>query len=432
MVFMFLNLKSFIQQLIYKKRLLAIIGAITLLIFSLLILNIFRPQVTVEAGKEKVWTVDIEVAKLGDYAPEVVLYGVTETPGYAILESTITGDVIATPVLEGESIQQGQLLVQLDDREEKLVVQQRQAEVNELQAQIESEKQHFIRDQQALALEKQLVALSAREVERQVHLSAKNLSAKSAVDQAKKILQEQQLAETNRQLAIKDHPNRMRQLQAKLSKAEAVLADAQLDLQRTQIYAPFSGRVSKLKVALGMRVQAGEVLVEVYDTSKIEVRAQIPLKYLASIKQGLQKQQALLAQTTLDDAQINLRLVRLASLVEQQRGGVDAIFQVQSDTPIALGRTLEIILTLPTEKQVFEFSANALYANQYVYIISDEKRLKKIPVKKIGYINQQGAQGQVIVRSQQLKEGDKIVITKLPNIRSNLLVDIHNSHESKP
>lgn len=60
--------------------------------------------------------------------------------------------------------------------------------------------------------------------------------------------------------------------EANLESAQAALAMAELDLERTQISVPFRGRIKTTEVNLGQYVTAGTPLATVYDSTVLEVR----------------------------------------------------------------------------------------------------------------------------------------------------------------
>lgn len=63
---------------------------------------------------------------------------------------------------------------------------------------------------------------------------------------------------------------------ASLAAAEAGLARAILDLERTKVTLPFAGRVRSSKVNIGQHVLAGQAVADVYGTAFAEVRLPIP------------------------------------------------------------------------------------------------------------------------------------------------------------
>ena len=80
---------------------------------------------------------------------------------------------------------------------------------------------------------------------------------------------------------------------------------------------------------------------------------------------------------------------------------------------------MKINLDLPPLDKTIIIPTQALYGRDRIYIIKDQ-RLKAIQVKRLGLTNN----GQFIIQSSDLKAGDKIAITPLPNARTGLLVDV--------
>ena len=85
------------------------------------------------------------------------------------------------------------------------------------------------------------------------------------------------------QARIDDAQNASHVADAALREARARLGVAERDLQRTEIYAPYAGRVRSEKVDLGQFVSRGEALARIYAVDYAEVRLPIPdreLRYL--------------------------------------------------------------------------------------------------------------------------------------------------------
>ncbi len=85
------------------------------------------------------------------------------------------------------------------------------------------------------------------------------------------------------QARIDDAQNAAHVAEAALREARARLGRAERDLQRTEVYAPYSGRVRSEKVDLGQFVSRGEALARIYAVDYAEVRLPIPdreLRYL--------------------------------------------------------------------------------------------------------------------------------------------------------
>ena len=70
---------------------------------------------------------------------------------------------------------------------------------------------------------------------------------------------------------------------ASLARAEAQLADAELDLRRTVITAPFSGRVRTESVDVGQVLSPGQSFAEIYATDAVEVDISLSTRQAALI-----------------------------------------------------------------------------------------------------------------------------------------------------
>jgi len=76
----------------------------------------------------------------------------------------------------------------------------------------------------------------------------------------------------------------IRDAEAELAAARAVLQKRKLDLQRTRIVAPFAGRVQSVVADLGQTVQPGQRLATLFYTSDLEVRLPLPLDDAAFVE----------------------------------------------------------------------------------------------------------------------------------------------------
>lgn len=75
----------------------------------------------------------------------------------------------------------------------------------------------------------------------------------------------------------------IRDAEAELAAARALLAKRRLDLQRTRVLAPFTGRVQSVTADLGQTVQPGQKIATLLDTTAVEVPLPIPLDELAFV-----------------------------------------------------------------------------------------------------------------------------------------------------
>lgn len=68
----------------------------------------------------------------------------------------------------------------------------------------------------------------------------------------------------------------LRAAEASLQGAEARLAEAQLRLDRTNVHAPFAGRVRAARVEVGQHLNAGQAIAQIYSIEKAEIIVPVP------------------------------------------------------------------------------------------------------------------------------------------------------------
>ncbi|HET8807744.1 MAG TPA: HlyD family efflux transporter periplasmic adaptor subunit [Methylophaga sp.] len=356
-------------------------------------------------------------------SPEVVLYGRLESPVDSTLTSSIDANVEALHVLEGDTVDTGSLLVSLDDTETEIILRQRLADVAEINAQIASEQARLKNDRALLATQQKLLDLTKKAVERAQTLQDRKLGSQSLIDEALTNQQQQQLALQQLQFAIADQPLRIDALKATLMRAEALLDQAEVDLQRTEIRAPFAGRITDIQVAVGERVQAGDPLLHLYDPGQLELRALIPSRYLNAVLQAFNNDKPVPGKAQINGQPFQFTLRQLAGEVQPESGGREGLFQLQGNSEsLALGSFVSLQLKLPPQADLIALPFSALYGLDTVYRVIDN-RLEALNVEKVGERLLENGEQQVLIRSPLLNDGDRLITTQLPNAISGLLVN---------
>jgi len=398
----------------------------------LLGVGIFMALVASKAEKktierpEKVWRVSTVPVKFEQIAPEITVYGRVETPRTASINAAITADVTEVSVLEGATVEAGQVLLSLDGQDAALLLQQREADLAEIKALINQEQSRYRRDKALLVDEEKLLSLNNKAVYRAEALDKTRLVTRSSLDDAIANQQRQLVTVKRLKHDVAEHPARLAGLAARLKRVEALLSQAQLDVERAVIKAPFGGRIANLNVSIGDRVRVGDNLLSLYDLSSLEVRAQIPNRYLKQIRDNLATNKLSLAKAQLDDKTLSFELARLSGETRQDSGGVDGLFRlVNNQQPLTLGTFIELTLSLEKASQVVMVPFDALYSLDRVYRI-EEGYLNAVKVNRIGEHQDQQGQVQLLIRSDALNEGDVLVSTQLPNAITGLRVEAMN------
>jgi len=419
------SVRSFWQSSRSSQKFLPV--AIVLVTIALLfVFRSLQPEPPVKIKEEKSWIVQTHKLVNSAKAPQLELYAQVESPYTATITTSINADVISLDAREGEAVYKGQLLIFLDESDVQLILDQRLADAAELEALIISEKNRSKNDIAALKLEKSLVTLAEKKLGREAKTSKTNLTSQSSFDSQKQALQNQKLALTARQLTVTNQPARLAQLEARLAHKHAQAQQAEKDLQRASVLAPFDGIVLSTNVSPGERVRPGEELIKLYSTENVELRAQLPQKFVSIIKHSLAQQDELQAIVKTHDQDIEVELHRISGAVAQTGIGVDALFEIPTEDAdlFIMGEVLEVILNLPEIHDAYSIPVSSIYGTNRIYRI-ENKRLSAIKVEKLGGQIKQGKQF-VLVRNEKLKSGDEIITTQLPHAVSGLKVEVRN------
>jgi multidrug efflux pump subunit AcrA (membrane-fusion protein) len=380
-----------------------------------------RPKVTPVTVKEKAWPVRVQLAEPGQWAPSLTLYGRVESLWSSQLTAGITADVLEVKVLEGDDVQKGALLIQLDDRDARLLLAQRKAELAEVEANLQAATSQFRANQENLPREQQLLKLSQAEADRLRGLVEAKLASQSSLDKAVQDVERQAISVRSREQTLQGHEATLLELQARRAKAEALRDQAQLELERTQVSAPFPARIAKIAVSPGKRVKSGDPLVQLYDTSAMVVRAQVPNRYLIQVRQAMKEGVALKVAGTIDEAPLQASLLRLAGETGSG-GGVEALFAIQEGELFEQGRFVRLDLTLPEQDGLVAVPPEALYGTDRLYQLDAEERMRPLSVVRVGELRDASQRSLILVRSDEIKAGARLVTTQLPNAIDGLLV----------
>ncbi|MCB1858860.1 MAG: biotin/lipoyl-binding protein [Gammaproteobacteria bacterium] len=410
------------------KKILGIILPALILSLSIggfVYLRASRPEQPGAQIDERVWRVEAITAQPGVLTPTLTLYGQLQTPEVFRASAPVTSRVDRVLVREGEWVDQGQLLITLDSRDFLPELEQSKAEVAELEAQLSSEAIRYQADLEALKYERRLLELSRQGVDRVSQLQKKKLGSDSALDEARQLLARQSLSLTSREQSIADHPSRRQALEAKLQRARARVDESELDLERSQIYAPYAGILARVEVAEGNRVKENDALLSLYDPASLELRARIPAPHVQELQQTLAGGGQLQGELVLGADRVKVRLVRLAGQAEPS--GIDAFFQIEVDGPthypLREGQSLKFDINRAPQESAVAVPFSAVYSGERVYTLQ-EGRIQGIAVALLGTFRDESGTERLVVRSPKLRSGDQLVVTHLPNAVDGLRAEV--------
>jgi HlyD family secretion protein len=273
--------------------------------------------------------VPVHVVARSTLLQSVVASGRVETPLRVDIGSQITAAVADIPVLEGQSVKAGQLLIALSDSEAQAALDQALAAVAQAQA-------HLTQLQEvALPLAQQALRQADVNLDtvRRQHARTQQLQASGFVGQA-------QFDDARRNLALADSAQQAARLQvaanlargsdrlaaqAALDQAQANWRIARARLGYALIRAPLDGTLIARNVERGDVVQPGKALMVLSPLGPTQLVVQIDEKNLGLLRLG---QAAIGSADAYPQQRFDAELVYINPSIDPQRGSVAVKFNV--------------------------------------------------------------------------------------------------------
>ncbi|MEO1469319.1 MAG: efflux RND transporter periplasmic adaptor subunit [Pseudomonadota bacterium] len=233
-----------------------------------------------------------EQAALGERARSVRVMAlepvafVPSVVGYASVEPVRTWNAVAQvpgrvafvhPGLRvGAMLPAGTEIIRIAPEEYELAVREEAANVDAAKAQLRELEIRAANTERSLEIERRSLKVKRDELTRQEGLLARGVTSQSALDVVQREFFQQQIAVQELENSISLYPAEIETQRTQIAVAEARLASARLDLERTSIAMPFRGRISSKEVEATQFVTAGTSLASAGDVSAAEIVAQVP------------------------------------------------------------------------------------------------------------------------------------------------------------
>lgn len=397
---------------------------IALGIAGFLLLKATRPEPAEVSATERSWLVQVQKVNSTRATPVLPLYGEVVAPDLQTITATLAGRIDRLPVREGQQVSEGDLLVALDSADIEPVLAQARAQVADLEAQVRSEQVRYRNDQRSLESEKAILDNARRQFERIQSLVERNLASRENLEAATDALARAELTVRTRERATAEHPARLQSLEARLSQARASLSTAELDGERAVSTAPFDGMVTNLQVAAGDQVSRNQALLSIYPIQGLEVRARVPKMYLGELVDALAKGATLTATT--EDSGQRFELVRFAGLSDP--AGTEAVLELNGESgALRPGALQPLLLQRPARDNLITIPFSALYGADSVYIMTDDNRMQRVTVQRVGEALSENGERRLLIASEHLKPGMRLITTHLPNAITGLKVKLADS-----
>jgi len=373
----------------YLKPLL-IIGAATLIAFVLYILGQVSPLPVEEPAP---LDVNVQILIPIDYEVKIKSTGTTTPITQTILTSEVGGEVIyrSKKFSEGSSVIIGEILAKIDDTD--LQLQYKNALLQLASAEVQFAVQ-------------QAEAEIAQEAWKQVgEGAAQDLTAKKP---------------------------QLKQAKAALEVAKAQVQSAEKKLNKTEITAPYTGRIKDINIDLGSTILPGQPVGSMYTSNEIEVTLSIKdsdLRFLDIPMDGRKlnpDQKSLVVIKSLYKGEMQEwsgNLERVDGVIDPMTRMIKLIANfknnfIEDTKPILpIGLFVEAEVSGKRLIDVFMIPNTALTPNDELLVVNQDNTLE---IRKVKIITKM--KDHIIVK-KEMKAGERVVVSKLSIATNGMLVN---------
>jgi HlyD family secretion protein len=286
-----------------------------------------------------------------DLVQTVVASGRIMTPQRVSIGAVITERAARIPVNEGQGVHRGDVLIQLDDRDERAALAQAQASVAQADAKLRQLREVTLPAAEQSFVQAQANAVQARQAyERSLSLREKGFVGQSQLDDAKRNLDvaDSQLRAARLQVQTNGPSGSDYALaQTALEQAQANLRAAQVKLEQTMIRAPVDGVLIGRSIEPGNVAQAGKELMVLAPAGETQVVVQIDERQLARLALG---QKALGSADAFPGQRFAAELVYINPGIDPVRGSVEVKLKVP-DPPAYLRQDMTVSVDIEVARR---------------------------------------------------------------------------------
>jgi RND family efflux transporter MFP subunit len=334
------------------------------------------------------------------------------------------------PDLEtGGLIPSDTVLLRIDPDTYRIQVQKAESNLADRQAQqnvLETEIKGF---QRSVEVSTQNAVLAQRELERFERLAKDEATSKSQVDKMRVSLQVALSGKVKDENSYRQALARQASVQAGIQQAQAALAEARLNLGKTEIRAPFLCRVESRRIEVGEYVTPGKVLADLYDPTTLEVQVPTSLTDLAWLLPERTNGESQQMRDLTSSATVTFclqgngngkvcwlgRISRLAGTIDEKTRTVDVVVEIPDaalpggDTalPLLKGMFVEVELLGRNLNGIFKIPRSAISRSDTVNLFVNGKlAVRPVEIVKI--------EDESAFIAKGLQPGDQLITTILP------------------
>ena len=425
-----------VRRLIISEILIVALLAASVAIFKGL--DAQKPEVQEKAIQAAPLNVDVFLSASIDVQELLSGFGTARADRDVVLAAQVSGEIVdinpqlkvGQQVLSGQHIistdqpsvrREADLLLKIDPRDLRQKADQAGNVIEEAIAETKRLKVQQLNLERQLEKSGGILATLQEEYERVRAAETRRVATKSDLSRA--LLDVQRYEDNVIQLEnqFSSIPLQIQAAEHRLSSSRAEKTRAENDLQRTEIYPPFDGVLSDVYVEKGQYVRAGEQLVRLTDTGKVEIPVSLGfddfLQLQAILEEG-RKPKVSLAENETADRRWSGHVVRTSPEADSLSRTVQVYVEVENDpmrAPLLPGAFVYARIEGQVFRNVILVPREAII-DGYVCIVDRASIVRR---KKITT----GRRFQsLVVVTDGLTAGEKVVLTNLDIVEADQTV----------
>lgn len=225
-------------------------------------------------------TVKVDEARVGDLIIKLRSPGEAFTRRNITLNAEVPGVIQTIHVDEGTHVKQGDLLLELDNREYLLDLENARAQYLQALSELLLEEQFAIEPDSPVQPETvQELERLEKELEKAQDLFAKGLITRQDVEKKRQAYELALIESGGKKEEIREAAKGVTQAYVNVQKAE-------LDLEKTQVKAPFPGIIHNMQISPREHINSGQELFNLVNIREIEVHAKVLESEVGRMREG--------------------------------------------------------------------------------------------------------------------------------------------------
>lgn len=392
-----------------------------------------RPEAPQRPQVEREVPVQTQSVERATHSPRIAVFGEVVAGRLIELRALVAGEITAAhrDLEAGRRIEAGEALVEIDRFSYEGAVTEAQANLAEARARITEFEARQVLEADQLARAREQVEFARRDIDRATQLVETGSLTDRGLDERRLTLSQRLQAVEQRQANLTIQQAALAQQEAAVSRLQWRLAQAERDLERTVLRAPFTGVVRSQNAEPGRLVGVNDVLATLYDDSELNVRFTLSdsqFGRLAGEAEPLVGRPIDVTWSTGgQDVQIAGTIDRLDADITAASGGVALFGRIHNDGAMANlrpGAFVSVSLADQAFENTIRIPETALYNSDHVFIVVEE-RLQRRDVELVAWdgshvlvrpIQGNALDGLEIVTSRLTDAGDGVAVRRVQPI----------------